>query len=120
MIFGTWHWHVLTSVFVLMRAINYAVSYPVRESLYVPTMKEIKFKSKSWIDSFGQKFAKSFGSTFNNMAESIYLTYGANVFISIEAAFFGVLIGFWILVAYLLGRRYSKVVTNNEIIGIGS
>ncbi|HJM69120.1 MAG TPA: Npt1/Npt2 family nucleotide transporter [Candidatus Babeliales bacterium] len=120
MIFGTWHWHVLTTVFVLMRAINYAVSYPVRESLYVPTMKEIKFKSKSWIDSFGQKFAKSFGSTFNKAAESIYLTYGASVFVSIEAAFFGVLVGCWILVAYLLGRRYSQVVEKNETIGLES
>jgi AAA family ATP:ADP antiporter len=120
MAFGAWHFHVLTSVFVLMRSIHYAISYPVREALYVPTLKEIKFKSKSWIDSFGQKFAKSFGSTFNKIAESVFVRYGASAFVSLEAAFFATLIGSWILVAYFIGRRYSQVVKDNEIIGLSS
>ncbi|MBT4855827.1 hypothetical protein HOM50_02565 [bacterium] len=120
MLFGHWHWHVLTSVFVLIRSINYAVSYPVRESLYIPTLKEIKFKSKSWIDSFGQKFAKSFGSTFNKIAEWIFVNYGANAFVSVEGGFFAILITSWIAVAYLLGRRYSKVIRDNEIIGVSA
>ncbi|HJM69119.1 MAG TPA: Npt1/Npt2 family nucleotide transporter [Candidatus Babeliales bacterium] len=118
MIFGTWHWHVLTTVFVLIRAIHYAINYPVREALYVPTLKEIKFKSKSWIDSFGQKFAKGFGSAFNKVAEAVFTRFGASAFISVEGVFFGLIIGSWIMVAYFLGKRYAQVVKDNEIIGV--
>src|SRR5437773_8319606 len=31
---------------ILLQAINYAFAQPVRESLYIPTLKDIKFKSK--------------------------------------------------------------------------
>ncbi|OGB97404.1 hypothetical protein A3F06_02795 [candidate division TM6 bacterium RIFCSPHIGHO2_12_FULL_36_22] len=118
MLFGSWHWHVLTTVFVLIRAIHYAINYPVREALYVPTLKEIKFKSKSWIDSFGQKFAKGFGSSFNKLAETVFTRFGAEAFISLEGLFFGVIIGSWIMLAYFLGKRYSQVVRDNKIIGV--
>ena len=98
---------------VAMRAINYGFSYPVRESLYIPTVKEIKFKSKSWIDSFGSKFAKSTGSTFNSFA--YYM--GPNMVVLAEAWFFGSIIAIWIVAAYLLGKRFEKAVARNEVIG---
>lgn len=102
-------------MFVMIRAINYGFSYPVRESLYIPTLKEIKFKSKSWIDSFGTKFAKSTGSTFNMIVAN--LSSGAMLMVS--AGFFGVIIGIWSVAAWLLGRRYDQVVARNEVIGVG-
>ena len=55
----------LKLAFIALKAVNYAFAWPVRESLYIPTVKDIKFKSKSWIDAFGSKFAKAGGSTFN-------------------------------------------------------
>jgi len=100
----------LLIVFVIMRAINYGFSYPVRESLYIPTVKEIKFKSKNWIDAFGSKFAKSTGSLFNMMV--CYL--GQSIAF---AAFSAAIIGTWTLAAFLLGRRFDKAVANNEVIG---
>lgn len=117
MVFGSWHWHVLTAVFVLIRAINYAIGYPVRESLYVPTLKEVKFKSKAWVDSFGQKFAKSFGASFNKVAEWIFAHFGAQVFVTVEGVFFAIMIGIWVVVSYLLGKKYDSVIKNNETIG---
>jgi AAA family ATP:ADP antiporter len=101
-------------VYVAMRAINYGFSYPVRESLYIPTVKEIKFKSKSWIDAFGSKFAKSTGSTFNYLADQM----GPILMMSPYTLFFSLIIGVWLIAAYLLGRRFDQVVANNEVIGI--
>ena len=49
--------NAIVFAFVLMKSVNYAFSWPVREGLYIPTTKEIKFKSKSWIDAFGSKLA---------------------------------------------------------------
>lgn len=104
-------------VYIGLRALNYAISYPVRESLYIPTIKEIKFKSKSWIDSFGSKLAKGFGSGFNIFAKSMFNNHGLAVFMGIHYAFFVVIIGLWFVASYLLGNRFQKAVSRNEVIG---
>ena len=103
----------LLTVLIIMRAINYGFSYPVRESLYIPTVKEIKFKSKSWIDAFGTKFSKTGGSTFNVFAK--YL--GQNLIFTAYSLFFAGVITLWTIAAYFLGKRFEKAVEHNEVIG---
>lgn len=104
----------LLTVWIIMRAINYGFSYPVRESLYIPTVKEIKFKSKSWIDAFGTKFAKTGGSTFNLFAEFL----GQDWVFGAYCIFFAGIIGIWTFAAYLLGIRFEKAVEAKEVIGL--
>lgn len=103
----------LIAVFMVMRAINYGFSYPVRESLYIPTVKEIKFKSKSWIDAFGTKFAKTGGSSFNVLVDWL----GAVSMFVAYSSFFAAIIGIWVVAAYLLGKRFEKAVERHEVIG---
>lgn len=104
----------LIATFVVMRSINYGFSYPVRESLYIPTVKEIKFKSKSWIDAFGTKFAKSGGSAFN-----IYVVkfLAQDLIFGVYMIFFASIIGVWTVAALMLGKRFDWAVANNEVIG---
>jgi AAA family ATP:ADP antiporter len=104
---------VMGLVFVIVRSINYAFASPLRESLYIPTTKEMKFKSKSWIDAFGVKIAKGVGATYSSFVISLpgALMYGVNVI------FFGVVFSLWIATAHLLGRRYERSVKRNEVIG---
>ncbi|MGB8367345.1 MAG: hypothetical protein WCD44_03210, partial [Candidatus Babeliales bacterium] len=104
----------LINAFVGFKAINYAFSWPVRESLYIPTIKEIKFKSKSWIDAFGSKFAKTSGSTFNIISTNL----GPSLFLPLHSFFFAFIIGLWFIAAFLLGKRFDKAVVNNEVIGV--
>jgi AAA family ATP:ADP antiporter len=103
----------LQNAFVALRAINYAFSWPVRESLYIPTVKEIKFKSKSWIDAFGSKFAKGGGSLFNILVTHLR----ASLFLPAHAFFFALAVGLWSLTAFFLGRRFDQAIFNNEVIG---
>ncbi len=107
----------LMVLFVLLRSINYAFSYPLREALYIPTVKDVKFKSKSWIDAYGSKLAKSFGSFFNIIAKSVSNP-GTAVFLLVYSLFFGGIIGLWYAVAFLLGKRYEWAVKHNEVIGL--
>ena len=97
-----------------IRSIHYAFSYPVRESLYILTVRDIKFKSKSWIDAFGSKFAKSTGSMFNFMTEGLSFP----LFFTAQIFLFSGIIGVWVVVAYLLGTRFEKAVARNEVIGM--
>ncbi len=103
--------------FVIMRAFNYAFAYPLREGLYIPTTKDTKFKAKSWIDSFGSKIAKATGSTYIILSQDIIASGLIGAF-SLSVVFYGIIITFWVVVAGLLGKKYERVVANNEVIGV--
>ncbi len=105
-------WIMIAYTFTKM--MHYAFSVPARELLYIPTLKEIKFKSKSWIDAFGGKFAKSSGAGVIIAA----LWAGEALFLPVVAGFFALVTGIWFVISYLLGVRYEKAVKNNEVIGI--
>ena len=106
----------LVFVFIALRSINYAFAFPVRESLYIPTVKTMKFKAKSWIDAFGSKLAKSAGSWINIVAKNIGAP-GTAVYFSFYSVFFFGVIGLWSIAAYLMGNRFEQAIANNEVIG---
>lgn len=103
----------LMNAFVAFQAFHYAFSMPVRESLYLPTIKEIKFKSKSWIDAFGSKFAKAAGSLFNHIVSGM----GSMFMMPIHSFFFATVVGLWFIVAFFLGKRFEYTIAHNEVIG---
>ena len=111
--FSTRNSLLIMIAYTITKMTHYAFSYPVRELLYIPTLKEIKFKSKSWIDAFGQKFAKSTGSTVNILATGM----SESFFYPVLMLFFSGIIGLWFIVSFLLGIRYKRAVDNNEVIG---
>lgn len=98
--------------YLIIRAINYTLTFPIREALFIPTTKDIQFKTKSWIDSFGQKFSKGCGSMYNKSIQlfSLYASY------YIQIGFFAVLIFLWTIMSYYLGKKWEKVIKNKEII----
>lgn len=100
--------------YVIMRAINYAFAYPLRESLYIPATKAVKFKSKSWIDGFGAKLSKTAGSSYNYVTHNYLVPISI---LSVNIVFFSIVIFAWIVMANALGRRFEKAVKNNEVIG---
>jgi ATP:ADP antiporter, AAA family len=105
--------YIFGMAYAVLKSINYAFSWPVRESLYIPTIKEIKFKSKSWIDAFGSKIARTTGSSFNFISTRL----GYEWWVSIHAFFFAGIIGLWFFTAFLLGRRFDTAIANDEVIG---
>ncbi len=65
-----------------MKGMSYALNNPTKEILYQMTSTTIKFKCKSWIDTFGQRSAKATGSLVTNaFASSVadLVTYGSLV-----------------------------------------
>lgn len=99
--------------FVVVRAIYYALTQPINEALYIPTVKAIKFKSKSWIDTFGKKMAKGVGYGLNG----IMAFFGEAWFHVMHVGLFGLVLGIWVIVAYLLGKKFDRAVSHQEVIG---
>jgi ATP:ADP antiporter, AAA family len=95
-------------------AIHYAFSYPLRESLYIPTVKEIKFKSKSWIDSFGSRFGRAASSGVAMGIDSL----SAVFYFPAYFICYAVMCGAWVVIASGVGKQYEKAVANNEVIGV--
>jgi ATP:ADP antiporter, AAA family len=95
----------------MIRAINISMSYSIREALYIPTSRYIRYKSKSWIDTFGSKGARSVGALATFLTErvgggahSIYMMICVTIAV------------FWTMTANYLGKKYEHAVKNNEII----
>lgn len=103
----------LVHAFVLFKAVHYAFSWPIREALYIPTVKAIKFKSRSWIDAFGSKISRTGGSMFNVISCGL----GPLMVLPIHAIFFATIVSMWFITAIVLGRRFDKAIKENEVIG---
>lgn len=102
------------NVLVILRALNYGLNHPIREVLYIPTTKEIKFKAKAWTDAFGTRIAKSSAATFTIGITNILSTHAAQ---SVTGAVtFGATVA-WIGVSYLLGRKLQSTIDNKQVIG---
>lgn len=103
-------------VFMVLGMLNYAFSSPLREALYIPTVKDIRFKSKAWIESFGQRFAKACASGVIGWIQYVAAV-GTPLYMGLFSSFFVVTIAGWTAVAWLLGKKYVSVIKNKEVIG---
>ena len=61
---------VVFSVMMIIKGMSYALNNPTKEILYQATSTSVKFKCKSWIDTFGQRSAKALGSLITNACAS--------------------------------------------------
>ncbi len=104
---------VLWGVFISMVAIkglSYALNNPVKESMYLPTSKDVKFKAKGWIDMFGNRSAKGTGSLINNALKGVpgFMAIGTVISLGV--------VGVWIMVALYVGKTFEKLTTENKIV----
>ncbi len=103
-------WTALVAMIVI-KSLSYALNNPSKEMMYIPTSKDVKFKAKSWIDMFGSRSAKAVGSGVNNVFQDaipLLMFYGTIVALG--------LVGVWVAAALLVGRKFNKLISNNEIV----
>ena len=104
------HFYCILAALILLPALHFGINSPIREMLYIPTTKEIQFKSKAWIDSFGRTVSKSSGALFAMITQTVPLVFTINALFSIA-----VTVG-WATFSLFLGRKYTKTVTQHDII----
>jgi AAA family ATP:ADP antiporter len=98
---------VLAVVVVLMRTSNFATARPARESLYTVVDREMKYKSKSFIDTVVFRFADFTGAwTFKGL-QVIGLALPSIAIVAIPLA------AVWIFVGRALGRRQRELVAES-------
>lgn len=85
---------------IAVKAFSYSINTPIKELLYLPTSKDVKYKAKGFIDGFGGKSAKSAGSMVTSaLAGDLQnlLAYGSIISLGV--------VGFWVIVAIALGKK---------------
>jgi len=99
-------------IMVATKAFNYALNAPTMHQLYIPTTREAKYKAKGWIDTFGGRFSKAFGSSVNiaslSVAPSLFLPLGAMLAVGS--------IGVWLWIAIYLATTYNKAIARNDVV----
>jgi AAA family ATP:ADP antiporter len=99
-------------IMVTAKAINYALNQPTLKQLYIPTSKDTKYKAQAWIEMFGGRSSKAFGSLINEMRKNL----GLVMFLNVVALVSGGMIIFWLFVAAYVARVYNKAIKENRIV----
>lgn len=100
-------WPVFVAM-IIIKGLNYSLNNPVKEMMYIPTSKDVKFKAKGWIDMFGSRYSKAMGSIINDYAKVNIMLYGTMLSVGV--------VGVWVVAAILVGKHYNNLIRRNEII----
>ncbi|MBM3894234.1 hypothetical protein FJ366_01400 [Candidatus Dependentiae bacterium] len=102
---------ILFWAMVFVKMLSYALNNPVKEFMYIPTSKDVKFKVKAVIDGFGGKAAKGIGSVINAACSAnpaMLVAYGSIASLGI--------IGVWIIIAMFVGQSYDQLIEEKKIL----
>ncbi len=97
----------VTVFLVLLKGLHYAFNQPVRETLYIPTSKDIKYKAKAWIDVVGMRGAKAAGFELATL-----IGHSAS---SIGMVVVG-LLSVWSWMAHRVGKANETAISSHKII----
>jgi len=99
------------SVMIVAKGLGYAVNNPVKEIMYIPTSKDVKFKTKGWIDMFGGRTAKQAGAqitdAFKHKIPEL-MVFGTLVSMGLTAV--------WVIAAIYVGNKNKRLIAENKII----
>jgi ATP:ADP antiporter, AAA family len=110
---GVWFFYGLWTLFVAMvtlRGFEFALNNPCKEIMYIPTSRDIKFKTKSWIDTLGQRSAKGLGGFISTRFSTLTQLANYGTIISL------CIVGGWIFVATYVGKTNQTLVQENKVI----
>ncbi len=101
---------ILFGSMVTIKALSYALNNPCKEIMYIPTSKDVKFKTKGFIDMFGSRSAKATGSGIKTFVIKLAnpIMYGSLISLGI--------IGIWITAALFVSRKNKKLIDKGNII----
>jgi ATP:ADP antiporter, AAA family len=94
---------VLAGVQILLRISNFATAQPAREALYTVVEREVKYKSKSFVDTFIYRLGDCLGSWAFMGFEAIGASLTAIAFLTVPIA------GVWVFIGRTLGRKQREL-----------
>ena len=84
---------------------SYSINQSAKESLYVPTSKDEKYKAKAFIDMFVQRFAKVIAVVVSMVITLLFTDFSSIRWLSVITIFIVVL---WFTAVRYAGREFEK------------
>ncbi len=94
---------VLAGVQILLRISNFATAQPAREALYTVVEREVKYKSKSFIDTFVYRLGDCLGAWAFLGIQAVVVSLTTIAFLTVPIA------GVWVFVGRSLGRKQREL-----------
>ncbi len=86
--------------------LSYSINQSAKETLYVPTSSDEKYKAKAFIDMFIQRGAKALAVVVSLVVTSVFTDFMSIRWLSLGAI---VLVVVWIVIARYAGARFREV-----------
>ncbi len=85
---------------------SYSINQSAKETLYVPTTREEKYKAKAFIDMFVQRFAKAIAVGISLIVTSIFTDFSTIRWLSLVTVAITIA---WIFIVRFAGRRFKEM-----------
>ena len=85
---------------------SYSINQSAKETLYVPTTRDEKYKAKAFIDMFVQRFAKAIAVGLSLLVTSIFTDFSSIRWLSVLTL---IVIVIWIFAVRYAGRRFKEM-----------
>lgn len=102
----------LVIMYMIIKALYPALIFPIKESLYLITSEEIRYKSKSWIDGLGSRLSKTFAALYIQM--SLFLLIENRYLLHI--CFFTIILAIFLFISHYVASVWEDKIKKNEII----
>jgi len=89
---------------------SYSINQSAKETLYVPTTRNEKYKAKAFIDMFVQRFAKSIAVVLSLGITMVFTDFSSVRWLSIATL---VAVIAWILIIRFVGKEFEKISDTN-------
>ena len=89
---------------------SYSINQSAKETLYVPTTRNEKYKAKAFIDMFVQRFAKAIAVVLSLGITMVFTDFSSVRWLSIATL---VAVIAWILIIRFVGKEFEKISDTN-------
>ena len=90
---------------------NNSINQSAKESLYVPTSFDAKYKGKAFIDMFAQRFAKVLAVGLSLGITAVFSDFSTIRWLSIGTT---AIVVVWIGIARFAGRKFDELATASD------
>lgn len=101
------HLYMIVAFMLLIKSLHFALNQPIKETLYIPTSQDTKYKSKAWIDMFGMRGSEMVGANISKLVGTS-LSYLSGFVIT------GLFV--WTVLSYRIGSTNQNAVRNKRIV----
>jgi ATP:ADP antiporter, AAA family len=99
-------------IMVFCKGLNYALNQPSKEQLYIPTTPETKYKVKAFMEMFGSRSSKAFGSVVNMVKQ--FVTSETFILFSTIASLG--MVGVWLYTALYLAKTHKQAIAEKRVV----